>query len=101
MREGLREQEDLKERYLEYLPTFMRKEKKMTEAKTPNINTPNIKGLLVIYVNVGQLPPYKAEAFVERLKDSIDLSATKRVCEVIYIPTRDRPTGVEYIPFGA
>jgi len=59
------------------------------------------KGLLVIYINVGQLPPFKAEAFVERIKDNTDLTRTKQICEVMYIPTRDRPTQVEYIPFGA
>lgn len=92
-------------------------EKKMNEPKFPTviggpcpefkpiefgpIRNPNIKGLLVIYINVGQLPPFKAEAFVERIKDQTDLTQTKQICEVIYIPTRDRPTSVEYIAFGA
>ena len=57
------------------------------------------KGLLVIYVNIGQLPPFKANAFVEKMKESANLEATRKVCDILYIPVRDRPTKVEYIPF--
>jgi hypothetical protein len=35
------------------------------------IETP-LKGILVIYLNVGQLPPQKAEAFVERYKEKLN-----------------------------
>lgn len=121
LKEGKKDHARLVESYLEYLPTFMKKDTKMTETpKFPSefpsviggpcpefppidfspVANKHIKGLLVIYINVGQLPPYKAEAFVERLKDKTDLTFTKQVCEVIYIPTRDRPTQVEYIAFA-
>ena len=59
----------------------------------------NAKGLLVFYVNVGQLPPFKAEAFIERMKDKFRLEEVKKVCEVVYIPVRDQKTKVEYISF--
>jgi len=101
LKEGKKERSRLLNSYLDYLPTFMRNETTMHECDEPIISDTPKKGLLVIYINVGTLPPYKAEAFVERIKDKTDLKYTKQVCEVIYIPTRDRPTAVEYIPFGA
>ena len=30
-----------------------------------------IKGIIIFYLDVGMLPPYKAEAFMERVKDQI------------------------------
>ena len=57
------------------------------------------KGILVFYVNVGQLPPFKAEAFIERMKDTFKLKEIKKLSEVVYIPVRDQETRVEYISF--
>lgn len=49
------------------------------------------KGLLIHYINVGQLPPFKAEAFIERWKDRIEKTGVReklRDWEFMYIPTR-------------
>ncbi len=59
-----------------------------------------VRGVLVFYVNVGQLLPFKAEAFVGRMEESMDLTRVKKDCEVFFIPTRTGDTRVEYISFG-
>ena len=62
-----------------------------------------VRGALVFYIDVGQLPPFKAEAFVERMKDQLDskdgLKRIKRDQEVFFLPVRGGGTRVKYIPF--
>lgn len=59
------------------------------------------KGILCFYINVGQLPPYKAEAFMERYKEKFlkDGEVSKRFI-TFWIPTRTQPTRVEILPVG-
>jgi hypothetical protein len=61
----------------------------------------SMKGLLTIYCDVGQLPPYKAMAFIERLKESWK-TVLERLPEdygVIFIPVRSNSmTRVETVP---
>lgn len=59
-----------------------------------------LQGILCFYINVGQLPPLKAEAFIERVKAGMDLSRLKKQVEVFFLPVREGRTKVEYIPFG-
>jgi len=63
-----------------------------------------IKGILVYYIDVGQLPPYKAEAFIERVKDRCNkdnfLTRLKEQgYESFWIPVRpNSQTRVEMVP---
>lgn len=64
-----------------------------------------VRGCLVFYVDVGQLPPFKAEAFVERMKRQLNdgggLTRIKRDHEVFFVPVRSGVgTRVKYIPFN-
>ncbi len=63
-----------------------------------------VRGCLVFYIDVGQLPPFKAEAFVERMKQQLNdrdgLCRIKKDQEVFFIPVRGGRTRVEYIPFN-
>lgn len=65
------------------------------------------KGVLVFYLNVGQLPPFKAEAYVDRVKERLfapsetqtHASLPKNI-SVIILPVRyPNETFVDYIPF--
>lgn len=69
-----------------------------------------IKGILVFYINVGMLPPSEAEEFINRWRDRIkfghqndfeSIPALKipSTIDSLFIPVRDKPTQVEYIPF--
>jgi hypothetical protein len=62
-----------------------------------------VEGLLIFYINLGNLPPFKAEAHMDRIKESLDMTNVikrfKKVCEVIWIPVSDGSTRVEYISF--
>jgi hypothetical protein len=49
---------------------------------------PKLKGFLVFTVNVGQLPPFKAEAFCERLKDQLVKQRQDPGWQVIVMPVR-------------
>lgn len=65
-------------------------------------NKKQTKGMMVFYIDVGQLPPYKAEAFVERWKDTCK-KQTKKLrksgIESIWIPVRpNSQTCVEFLP---
>lgn len=87
--------ESLKEQYLNYFPDFQ-----MFKDNTMQMGTPPsgpVSGLLVVYVNVGTLPPFKAKEYVSRFKTEFDLTAIKEHCEIVYIPTRTRETTVKYI----
>ena len=59
-------------------------------------------GLLAFYIDVGQLPPFKAEAFVERIKDKFAEELKAKVPEeiaLLFIPQRNSATQIQYIPF--
>ena len=62
---------------------------------------PELKGIVVFYINVGTLPPFNAEGLVEKMKEKMDLSRIKKNYEVFFIPVREGTTRIEYIPFGA
>lgn len=58
-----------------------------------------IRGVLCIYVDVGQLSTEKAEAFVEHIKEKMDLTRIKNHAEVFFLPVREGQTRVEFVPF--
>jgi len=65
-----------------------------------------MKGILVFYVDVGQLPPFKAEAFLESFKDTFykdqekGLSIFPAGVGIVWVPSRPPTrTRVEYIAF--
>lgn len=61
----------------------------------------DLKGILVVYVNIGQLPPFRAEDWVCKLKDKFN-PVLKRVpldYGVLWIPGRMEPTRIELIKF--
>lgn len=60
-----------------------------------------VKGLIVIYVNIGNLPPFKGEAYVRRFEEQIvpNLERSLNEYDLIIIPIRHEETRVEYIPF--
>jgi hypothetical protein len=59
-----------------------------------------LMGIVVVHVNVGLLPPMKAEALLERVKDriykEIDVNRLKQNYEIIFLPTREHPTHISY-----
>ncbi len=72
---------------------------KATETTAMAASTPsptNKKGLMCIYINVGQLPPFKAEAYIERLKDKFRTSSFHSDWEVWWLPVRQQETRVEF-----
>src|SRR5437868_3418620 len=52
-----------------------------------------VRGCLVFYIDVGSLPPFKAEAFIERMKDALNdrggLTRIKKHQEVFFVPVRN------------
>lgn len=65
---------------------------------------PKLEGFIVLFIDVGSLPPFKAEAFVERVKDqwkktkrNPDLTAN---WETIWIPSRTQETHAEFYPLN-
>lgn len=72
------------------------------------VNETPSRGVLVFYLNVGQLPPYKAEAFLERAKDQYmkafehggGSAPLPKDITILFIPVRPPDeTFVDYIPF--
>lgn len=62
-----------------------------------------IQGILVFYINVGQLAPNKAEAFCERYMDKAKPVTDKvkdQGWEILYMPTREGETRIEQLFFG-
>lgn len=66
------------------------------------------RGILVIYMNVGNLPPFKAEALIERAKDRYMKSLTGASVplpddiSVMFMPVRPpEESFVDYVPFEA
>lgn len=96
-KEGTREIEEVRTSMMDYIPEC--EAACEVQPKTNEYENVSIRGLLVFYVNVGTLPIKKAELFVERMKQKIDLTRIKKICEVTFIPTRDQHTHVEYIAF--
>lgn len=81
----------------------------MSEAEfvelTPEVQS---RGVLVFYLNVGMLPPFKAEAFLERAKDQYmrafeqggKSAPLPKDITILFIPVRPPDeTFVDYIPF--
>ena len=65
----------------------------------------SVRGCLVFYIDVGSLPPFKAEAFVEKMKEQLNdrdgLKRIKKDHEVFFVPVRNgNGTRVRYIPFA-
>lgn len=66
------------------------------------------RGILVIYMNVGTLPPFKAEALIERAKDRYMKSLTEASVplpddiSVMFMPVRPpEESFVDFVPFDA
>jgi hypothetical protein len=64
------------------------------------------RGVLVFYVNVGQLPPNRAEAFLERMKASFLAAPQENLAwklpddvGTFWIPVRNQDTYVDFISF--
>ena|SRR3990167_7857312 len=66
--------------------------------------TKKIKGILTIYIDVGQLPPFKAEAFMSNIKDNFNEDGcldrlNAQGYEILWIPLRpNSETRVELLP---
>lgn len=71
------------------------KAKEMVEAtkKTP------LKGLVVFYIDVGQLPPFKAEEFIDRMKEKANLDRFPEEYGSMWIPIRAGKTRIEMLKF--
>lgn len=65
-----------------------------------NENSRDVDGWVVFYIDVGQLPPAKAEAFVERMKDSMKDVRLPSNFDAVWIPRRNQPTYVEVVKFN-
>ena len=63
------------------------------------------RGIIIFYMNVGMLPPIKAEAFIDRVKDRFMNGEKDRNWElpddvgVFFVPIRENKTRVQYINF--
>lgn len=82
----------------EYLKTYTNDERE----KEIFGNLPKLKGVLVFYINVGQLPPAKADAFIERMQSHIEKKLPNRLPDTwttLWLPTRDTDTHVETMRF--
>ena len=72
----------------------------MTKTKENKAKAKGIKGIVVFYIHVGQLPPYKAEAFLNRIKDEFRetlVAIQETGYEVLLFPVRDKSTYIETI----
>jgi hypothetical protein len=60
-----------------------------------------VNSVVVFYINVGQLPPHKAEAYVEKWKEvSQDaLMLIPSHVGILYLPVRDGTTRMEICHF--
>lgn len=69
---------------------------------TPIVPKGKAKGFIALTLNVHQLPPFKAEAFVERVKEQWrkqDLRKTLDDWEIIILPVRNQETKIEIFAF--
>jgi hypothetical protein len=65
-------------------------------------DVPNKKGIIVFTMNVGNLPPLKAEAYIERIKDQFRKSGNPQDWQDwqhIFMPVRHQETKVEIFSF--
>lgn len=79
----------------------------MSDVEVIDLAPVESKGVLVFYINVGMLPPFKAEAFLERardnyvksMKDAVSAPLPKDIT-MLFVPVRPpEETFVDYIPF--
>jgi hypothetical protein len=58
-----------------------------------------IEKLMIVYCNVGQMPPHLTENFIEQMKEKLNLKTSRLPdgYEVIWIPTRTTDTHIEVI----
>lgn len=57
------------------------------------------KGIIVFTMNVGNLPPFKAEAWIERVKDKFLKNTAHHEWQYIFLPVREQETKVEIFSF--
>ena len=71
------------------------------EAKKTKMDQPALQGILVFYIDVGQLSPVKAEAFIERMKDRVKEIGDRMpsTWETLWLPIRTGNTKIEVIRF--
>lgn len=71
------------------------------EAKKTKMDQPALEGILVFYIDVGQLSPEKAEAFIESMKDRVrDIrDRMPSTWETLWLPIRAGSTKIEVIRF--
>lgn len=78
----------------------------MTSTETNATEQPVAKGALVFYINVGQIPPVNAEAFLDRVKDNLlnkraDKAKLPEDIAIFFVPVRPpQETLVEFVPFA-
>lgn len=61
----------------------------------------NMKGAIIYYLNIGQLPPVKVDAYIKKQTKGLKVFIQKlkqKDLEFIVIPTRDRATSMEVLP---
>ncbi len=60
-----------------------------------------MKGVVIFYINVGQMPPYNADKFVARYKKAYEVAFKHMPPDyaVIYVPVRTESTRVETLKF--
>ncbi len=67
-----------------------------------SLDKPNYRGFIVFTINVGQLPPFKAEAFMDRLKDQFRKASDEfkifKEWVIFWLPTRTADSHVEIHP---
>ena len=71
------------------------------EGKKTEMDRPTLEGILVFHIDVGQLSPEKAEAFVDRMKDRVK-EVTDRMpptWDILWLPQRCQGTRIEVIRF--
>jgi len=62
-----------------------------------------LEGFIVFFVNVGVLPSFKAEAFIDRLKDQWKKGESNSLIanwQTMWIPTRTQETHAEFYPLN-
>jgi len=66
-------------------------------ARTEDHGKGTLEGLLIFYINVGALPPFKAEAFVERLKERFKPTLQRLPDSIgtLFVPVRTDDTRIE------
>lgn len=79
-----------------FLGLFGKSTQAAPEENTVSITKTGKKGAFVYTINVGMLPPMKAEAFIERLKDKFRKQGSlNKDFDHLFIPIRNQDTKVE------